>query len=281
MRYQYWFRGFCLWHLVCWPRPCAVASPSPRVGRGCARSNHRRIRGMPLASAGQPWERRPATRGFALVAECLLRSGPKRTVGRCVSFRRALALPRFHSRALYTLENARIASLLWTRLQVVHSSETSRAHARKHLPVQDACARVTLNRDVSWGMIFTRFSFFLSYLTISLILWYFNFVFDITLGMNGRTLVSYFWALQSPRFYFLAWYLACEFWWGIAESLACTCMGLLTIYSRLLQRSCCPFSWFHFSNSIPSMSILWPRFCEREGSHACLSHCRSLEFREI
>jgi len=32
---------------------------------GCVRSNHRRIRRKPLASPGQPWERRPATRGFA------------------------------------------------------------------------------------------------------------------------------------------------------------------------------------------------------------------------
>lgn len=78
-------------------RRCAVASPWPWVGGGCARSNHRRIRGMPVGSAGQPWERRPATRGFAVVAECLLRSRGRekdgRSVGRSASVpsRRALA----------------------------------------------------------------------------------------------------------------------------------------------------------------------------------------------
>lgn len=44
-------------------RPCAVTSSV--LEWGCARSNHRRIRGKLLGSPGQPWERRPATRGFA------------------------------------------------------------------------------------------------------------------------------------------------------------------------------------------------------------------------
>ena len=62
-----------------------------------------------MGSAGQPWERRPATRGFAVVAECLLRSrgrekdrpaGRSRSVPKGVgpNFPRALNLQRgFHA----------------------------------------------------------------------------------------------------------------------------------------------------------------------------------------
>lgn len=56
------YRDVTTWHHANL-RPCAVASPVSEWG--CAWSNHRRIRRKPLASPGQPWERRPATRGFA------------------------------------------------------------------------------------------------------------------------------------------------------------------------------------------------------------------------
>lgn len=67
-----------VWRCYANLRSCAVASSVREWG--CARSNHRRIRGKPLASPGQPWERRPATRGFACRRiPSLLES--KRTVG--------------------------------------------------------------------------------------------------------------------------------------------------------------------------------------------------------
>ncbi|XP_012347955.1 uncharacterized protein LOC105736704 [Apis florea] len=111
-------------------RRCAVASPWPWVGGGCARSNHRRIRGMPVGSAGQPWERRPATRGFAVVAECLLRSRGREKDGRSASVpsRRALARifrARYLERGFHAPRAKRNRARGWNRGEDVHAHASS------------------------------------------------------------------------------------------------------------------------------------------------------------
>lgn len=140
-------------------RRCAVASPWPWVGGGCARSNHRRIRGMPVGSAGQPWERRPATRGFAVVAECLLRSRGREKDGRSVgrpAFRLEGRWPEFSARATSNAVSTRRARNAIVLEDGIADGEDVHAHASS-----GPWMRAMGNHGVSQASIpFFPFSFF-------------------------------------------------------------------------------------------------------------------------
>ena len=255
MRYQYpKFRGFCRvapgrsGTVLCGGIP--LATSGERVRAVQSSQNPGDAPGFGRAAVGET-PRDSRIRGLSPNAFSSPR-GPKRTVGRYVSFRRALALYALSSLARADLPHAgntaRTArrSVTESRLRVMHRRQWDESCTRGS--TRCVCARATLNRDVSWGIVLFFFASLRGRVyspivtpSMSLILWELLLcvsMYDIVGGWTCAWWLSLgLWFGISKDLQFAIYvlllhelYLSREPWWGMVKSHAYTCVDPLTIY---------------------------------------------------